>query len=666
MEAGDEMKRIALVLTLASNLVAQQAPANKKVLDILRVRAEGDPAGAVVTLKPGPIQTVTCDLAIIGAGMGGSAAALAATKQGLHVCMTEPTLWVGGQTTSQGVSAFDDNKYIDTSGGTASYLAYSRRIREYYAALRKDTSLTVEQAIRTTHPIASNTGKPGPMSDITSNASGGPMANPGGCWVGRLCFEPAPAAKILLDALQPSIAEGRLVLYLHTIPVEVERSGRNLNAVLVYDFSKEHWLKIKAKYFIDASEMGDLLPLTGLPFRMGAEGRAETHERDASPVENRLASQSFTYTFILSNPSSAARRVSLPKPVYYDEYKSHYSLQVDYGHGFKPFYGFFEARPKLPGSFWIYRRSVEASKFRDGAFDGDRAMINWSSNDHCDANLLSEDPALQAKALQNAKRLSTGFAWWMQNEVPRDDNSGVGYPQLTLLKDAMGSPDGLSQHPYIRESRRIYPLRTIVEEDLGVDFQKGARAAAYPDSIAIGSYPIDIHSCEHNGYASASKPYQVPLSALIPRDLDNLVAASKNIGTTHLTNGAYRLHPTEWAIGEAAGDVIAVAIHDSVTPAQIVAQPPELQRLQKMLVGSGHPIVWYDDVAVGSEDFPALQMAGVSAWLHLDAATLHASPDLRVTDEELATAIAQKNAATGPSVVSGDVTRLQLARWMME
>ncbi len=68
---------------------------------------------------------MSCEVVIVGAGLGGKSAALAATEAGHTVCMTEPTLWVGGQATSQGVSAFDDNQWIDTTGGTASYLELS-------------------------------------------------------------------------------------------------------------------------------------------------------------------------------------------------------------------------------------------------------------------------------------------------------------------------------------------------------------------------------------------------------------------------------------------------------------------------------------------------------------------------------------------------------------
>jgi hypothetical protein len=224
--------------------------------------------------------------------------------------------------------------------------------------------------------------------------------------------------------------------------------------------------------------------------------------------------------------------------------------------------------------------------------------------------------------MQDAKRDSLGFAWWMRHSVPRDDKSGNGYSDLAILSDAMGSADGLSQFPYIRESRRIVPLRTIVEEDLAVDFQHNARAALYPDTVGIGWYPIDIHSCDRQDFTSASKPYEIPLGALIARDSDNLLAVGKAIGTTHITNGAYRLHPTEWAIGEAVGRTLVYATAHRTTPATIDRTPAQLQALQLELVQHGHPIFWYDDVPVGSVEFAGKQMEGVRNGPP-DPATLH-------------------------------------------
>jgi NADPH-dependent 2,4-dienoyl-CoA reductase/sulfur reductase-like enzyme len=54
-----------------------------------------------------------CDIAIIGGSMGSVAAALTALEQGYKVILTEATDWLGGQMTSQGVSAFDEHPHIE-------------------------------------------------------------------------------------------------------------------------------------------------------------------------------------------------------------------------------------------------------------------------------------------------------------------------------------------------------------------------------------------------------------------------------------------------------------------------------------------------------------------------------------------------------------------------
>ncbi len=590
------------------------APPQRKLLDVLRVRVEGDANAAFVMPVKGPVRTERCEVVIVGAGLGGVSAALAATGAGHTVCMTEPTLWIGGQATSQGVSAFDDNRWTDTTGGTASYLDLSRRIRAFYAASRRDTALTEAEAIA------------------------GPMMNPGGCWVGRLCFEPEPAETILMQMLQPALARGLLKLWTHTVPVKVERTGRRLTKVLAYDFAHTAWLGLRGRYFIEASELGDLLPLSGTPFRIGAEGRAETHERDALSVADPHASQSFTYTFLLERQERQSG-LDEPKPSAYQRFLPHYTLDVDYGDGRRLVYGFYEARPELPGSFWRYRRSVDAARFDRTVYPEDRAMINWSSNDHCDANLLSDNPLLQAHALQDAKRRSLGFAWWIRHQVARDDQTASGYPELQVLPHAMGSVDGLSQHPYIRESRRIVPLRTVVEEDLAVDFQAGARAVHYPDAVGIGWYPIDIHSCDQRRFGSQSKPYEIPLGSLIARDVDNLLAVGKAMGTTHITNGAYRLHPTEWAAGEAAGFALAWSLEHGIDPAGIDRDATQMLGLQRTLVAKGQPVFWYDDVPVGAAGFAAMQMGGVRQWWTADPATLHADQEAEMKGSEVARAL---------------------------
>jgi FAD dependent oxidoreductase len=117
---------------------------------------------------------------------------------------------------------------------------------------------------------------------------------------------------------------------------------------------------------------------------------------------------------------------------------------------------------------------------------------------------------------------------------------------LRLRGDVTGTPGGLAKALYVRESRRIVAEHTVVEHELGV---------AHPDSVGIGSYRIDLHPrTGGEGYLDIdAPPFEIPLGALIPVRMENLLPGAKNLGTTHIANGCHRLHPVEWNVGEAAG-----------------------------------------------------------------------------------------------------------------
>ena len=102
-------------------------------------------------------------------------------------------------------------------------------------------------------------------------------------------------------------------------------------------------------------------------------------------------------------------------------------------------------------------------------------MFNWPGNDYRDRSIIDCSAAEAAAALQDAKRVSLGFLHWLQTEAPTA-GSAHGAPELKLRPDAMGSPDGLSKHPYIRESRRIVALTTVREHDVSDALPGAARA----------------------------------------------------------------------------------------------------------------------------------------------------------------------------------------------
>jgi hypothetical protein len=198
----------------------------------------------------------------------------------------------------------------------------------------------------------------------------------------------------------------------------------------------------------------------------------------------------------------------------------------------------------------------------------------------------------------------------------------------------MDTDDGLAKHPYIRESRRIRALRTILEQDVSVEFQTGLRAEHFVDSVGVGWYPIDIHRSgpEDVGVSCRTRPFQIPLGALIPQGCINVAAAAKNIGTTHITNGCYRLHPVEWNIGEAAGAMAAWSLEHDVSPERTWREPKLLKRFQRSLLQEGMPLGWVTDVGVDHSAFVAVQSLFMAQVLNSD--DLEFSPEQPLTRKD--------------------------------
>lgn len=148
--------------------------------------------------------------------------------------------------------------------------------------------------------------------------------------------------------------------------------------------------------------------------------------------------------------------------------------------------------------------------------------------------------------------------------------------------------------PYIRESRRIKPVTRILEQDLSFAIRGDKGAVHYRDSIGVGMYRIDLHpSTGGDNYIDVpSCPFEIPLGALLPQRVKNLLPAGKNIGTTHITNGCYRLHPVEWNVGEVAGVLAAHCLENGLTPHQVQHDDRLLAEFQSRLNREGIENHW--------------------------------------------------------------------------
>lgn len=583
------------------------------VLDVMRVPPAGDPTRAVVPVETGaPAETVDCDVLVAGGGMGGVAGAWAAARRGHRVCLLEETDWLGGQMTAQGISALDEHLHIERFGGTRSYYAMREAIRDRYRA----------------RAVA---GAPEPL-------------NPGTCWVTALAFEPRIGLAVLEDLLAPEVEAGRLRVFLRAKACAAEVEGDTVTAIHAVDLDSGDVRAFRFRYLLDATELGDLLPLTGTEYVLGAESMAETGEPHAQPEAPRAhCVQSLTYVFAMERRPAGERHV-IERPVRYAHFRDTqpFSLRI-HVHGGEIYgeesgwldYRVFEDMPGTKGPLWRYRRLVDAAQFPEVAHD--ITMFNWPGLDYCDVPVVDQDPATLARALQDAKRLGLGFAHWLQTEVP-DAAGGPGFPELKLRPDVMGSADGLAKYPYIRECRRIRARRTVVEQDVAVAHQPGARAAHFADSAGVGWYPIDIHQAGEGdvGTSTRTKPFQIPLGALIPRRVRNLIAANKNIGTTHITNGCYRLHPVEWNTGEAAGMLVAFALETSAAPAEVHADGARLRDYQRALLAEGVPLCWLVDVPPGHADFAPVQRLFMAAGGADDEEGLEFRPDAPIAAEDRA------------------------------
>ncbi|TMC25127.1 MAG: FAD-dependent oxidoreductase, partial [Chloroflexi bacterium] len=244
---------------------------------------------------------------------------------------------------------------------------------------------------------------------------------------------------------------------------------------------------------------------------------------------------------------------------------------------------------------WHYRRIFYRKHYPDGLYPSDITLVNWPQNDYWLGPLTGVSEEEKQKHLRAAKQLSLSLLYWMQTHAPRPDG-GYGYPGLRLRHDVVGTRDGLAKQVYIRESRRIKAQYTVLEQHVGVEARKPlVGAQLFPDSVGIGSYRIDLHpSTALRTYVDVSCwPFQIPLGALLPVRVENLLPSCKNLGVTHITNGCYRLHPVEWNIGEASGALAAYCLSKKLAPTQVRNTPQHLADFQAMLTSVlGFELAW--------------------------------------------------------------------------
>ncbi|MBK7706700.1 MAG: FAD-dependent oxidoreductase [Acidobacteria bacterium] len=521
------------------------------------------------------------DILIVGGGVGGCAAARAACAAGLTVVMTEESDWIGGQFTSQATPP-DEHGWIERFGCTRSYRRLRDRVREVY---------------RERFPL-------------TEAAAADPFLNPGEGWVSPLCAEPRVFLRVLEEMLAPFMHHGKLVILRETVAESAETNGDSVVSVVLRSLKTGDRSKVSAKYFLDATELGELLPLTGTEFVTGSESRAETGEPGAKETADPANSQAFSMCFAISH--YAGEDHTIARPANYEFWRS-FVPQLDppwpgpllsmealnprtlakITYRFDPHR---EPNTAFAG-LWTYRRILFRDNFTPGAFESDVTLVNYPQIDYLGGDLVNASRESRSEMLAAAKEQSLSFLYFLQTEM--------GFKGLKLRPSVVGTDDGLAKMPYIRESRRIRSVFTVREQHVSAACRPGERfAEKFDDSVGIGFYRIDLHpTAAGDNYVDVeSLPFQIPLGALVPKRVSNLLPACKNIGTTHITNGCYRLHPVEWNIGEAAGELAVFCISREIAPKSVLEDRPTLRDFQARLRREGFELEWPEDLILEDGD----------------------------------------------------------------
>ncbi len=652
----------------------------------------------------------SCDILIVGGGTGGFAAALQACEMASDygikkIIMTEETTWLGGQYTSQGVTASDDNSMVEqgryTVGASKSFFRFHEEIRDIYRAIALETA-----------KAAKRNGGPGTKAyDKEVEWINGTEFSPGNAWGSRMSFLPKDGVTAIDNMLKPYIGSGLLDIRYQTVPVAVHKDGTTVTGAGFKSLESSETYDISAKITIDATELGDLFPLAGIDYSIGIEASADTKEpslfnEDGSPryLEPMTdCQQSFTYTFAVEwgKEGEDNRLPWNQRPASYEENRHRFTM-VDNNRWFlmqrwndyAQSVVFAENRkndenkplPWIP-PFWTYRRMLDArildpeqssghsKRFVIGKWIdvsdpnrypgysapnwqhsppavGDVIEVNWISNDYNAKPIIDVPDSERETALQEAKELSLGFLFWLWYEAPRDPEDpsldpsdeknwstdpatgkNTGWSNLIYRPDVMGTEDGLSMYPYIREARRQKALFTVRQQHLLRPRSK--RAMLFHDTVGIGHYFLDIHRCDVGcerkrdiefkhvqlsdgsfGGENSSGRFQIPFGSLVPRQVDGFMAAAKNIGLTRIAASTYRLHPVEFEIGKAAAAAACIAIADGVQPRDIWTSRPgenpdkaekRLRHLQHVLLSHDTPLYWNEDCGWDDEHFEAIQ-----------------------------------------------------------
>lgn len=474
------------------------------------------------------------DILIIGGGAGGTAAGIQAARMGARVQIIEGTPWLGGMLTSAGVSAIDGNHEMPSG----IWGEFQQRLRDHY---------------------------------------GGAKALATG-WVSHTLFEPSVGNNILQEMADiPNLDIAFKATY-----TEVVKAGEGWS--ITYNQNGKSFTT-KTNILIDATEIGELLPLVGADFRLGMDAKSDTGEKEAPETANGIV-QDLTYVLLLEDVGTKKGRKGLVRK------PSNYNPEA-----------YACACKREDGEMFGGVSGCE-QMLNYGKLPNNKYMMNWPN---CGNDFYLNWPELTAtergQKLQEAKAFTQGFVYYIQNEL--------GFRNLRVAQE-FPTEDDFPMIPYDREARRIRGKTFLTVDPLERPYEFNY----YRTGIAVGDYPIDHHHDKNPKapeieFINIKVPsYNVPLGSLVPETVENFIVAEKNISVSNIVNGATRLQPVVLGIGQAAGALAATAIQRNKKPSEV-----SIRQVQNALLESQAYVMPFYDVKKEDSGFASMQRIGATGIL---------------------------------------------------
>ena len=404
-------------------------------------------------------------------------------------------------------------------------------------------------------------------------------------WVSNTLFEPHVG-----DSIFKSWAKQlpNLTILYKQIPIAALVHKNKVTGVVIRNKENRKTTYILAQQVIDATELGDLLAMAKVPYNIGMEANSLTGENIPVAETNDII-QDLTYVAILKNYGAKAD-CTIAKPAGYDPAEFDASCTNYYKNSSR----------KAPG--------VDAKKMLDyGKLPNNKYMLNWPiyGNDTY-LNVIQLSDSMRNLALEEARQTTLRFVYFIQQEL--------GFKNLGLADDEFPTENKLALIPYHREGRRVEGLVRFKIQHIATPY--ATKEALYRTGISVGDYPVDHHhkknpkAPQHLDFYPVPS-FNVPLGALIPKNISGLIVAEKAISVSNLANGTTRLQPCVLLTGQAAGVLAALTVEMKKSNAANVP----VRKVQSTLLQQGAFLMPYIDVPTNHPQFAAVQRIGATGIL---------------------------------------------------